>query len=169
MRMSQQLRMVLSSIDEDNLSPDIADRVMTDTKAEEERGSGQLAVTEYGGESTVGMSSTAFSHTTEINVVGSGYAYISGSATTTGGSWGTHRVEITKNGVREAYSTELFRQDQSGEFGTNASAMVKVQNGDVIRINYLISRSYSGNMGKLYNNCLAIGCVLEGEDLLERG
>ena len=166
MKMSQQLRMVLSSIDEDNLSPDIADRVMAETKATEERGSGQLAVTEYQGNSMVSMSGT-YSHRSTINVVGSGYVFVSATISENNSSWGTHKIDI-KQGDRKAFASETFRQDYTGEFGTSASAMIKVENGNQITIDFYSNRYAEGSSGQWLLNAVAIGCVLESTDLIER-
>lgn len=98
--------------------------------------------------------------TKTVTVSGNGYITISASMTSSGGTYGLHRAEITKGNDLMAYSAEYFNQAQSGRYGTSATANCQVSNGDTLTITLLSSRYASGNTYEAIVTALAFGCTL---------
>ena len=98
--------------------------------------------------------------TKTVTVTGDGFITISASMTSSGGTYGLHRAEITKGNNLMAYSAEYFNQAQSGRYGTSATANLQVSNGDTLTITLLSSRYMTGNTYEAVITALAFGCTL---------
>lgn len=107
-----------------------------------------------------GSLTTLLNKTKTFTISGAGLLFISGSIVTQAGTWGTQKVEISKNGTRIAFGSDtITARYDNFSFGANAAAFVLVQAGDVITINYYSTRYTSGNTYDAYYNVMAIGCT----------
>lgn len=91
---------------------------------------------------------------------GSGVVFASASMLSSGGTWGGTQMEIYLNNSLIVKGTDLFKSDYNGQYGANATAVLKVASGDVVKIQGRSNRYQSGNTWDLYCNVLAFGCTL---------
>jgi hypothetical protein len=92
---------------------------------------------------------------------GGGLVFVSASTMSNGGTWGMHRTTIEKNNQMIAIGTDLFDYNSaSGQYAANASALLKVVSGDVIKVTCRSNRYQSGNTYAMYFNVVALGCTL---------
>lgn len=94
-------------------------------------------------------------------VAGDGMVFVGASLRAGTSSWGTTRVTIFLNNSEVAKATDAITSNYNGqETSAEATAFLKVSNGDVIKVEGVTTRYASGNTFDAWYNVLAFGCTL---------
>lgn len=121
---------------------------------------GTGTVTQYNTHES-GSLTSATTKTKTFTASGDGIVMLSVSMRSGTGTWGTTKVKIELNNSTVALATDIITSDYNGqETSANASAYLKVTNGDAIKVTSNSTRYMSGNTYDLWYNVLALGCTL---------